>query len=74
MEYNFDYITKLFKTDVNELTDEAKEDIQDISNNIHYTLSNRYNSYLFHLIPVLYSMTFLIGSYVFTYKVFVNND
>lgn len=64
MEYNFKFLTDL-KTN----PDSFQSELSDFMNAIDSKFSYKSNVNLLHIVPILYSLTFLIGTSIFTYKI-----
>ncbi len=70
MEYNFNYIKDLY-TKYSENRDASISQINEINILMDY-IDERIDgakSNIFHIVPIVYSSVFLIGSFVFGYKI-----
>lgn len=68
MDYNFNYIK-----DMRQKCDDTSYEFFTITNTIDARVSERTNSGLFHIVPILYTMTFAFGSLVFAYQLLLND-
>jgi hypothetical protein len=64
-EYNLQYLFDLCHND------DKRYEYEKVMNKIDDNISNTKTPIVFHLVPILYSMTFLIGMSVFGYKVII---
>ena len=71
MEYNFNYIKDLY-TKYSENSDTSLSQINEINILMDYIderIDGVKRSNIFHIVPIVYSSVFLIGSFVFGYKI-----
>lgn len=64
MEYNLNYLVDI-------KNDYDNQELDIIINNLDKKISEYKPNFLFHLVPILYSTTFILGISTFVYKIFL---
>ncbi len=71
MDYNFQYLLDLYHDDNANKSIEHSYELNKIINRVDHVVDESDDTALFHIVPVLYSMAFFVGTLIMIYKILI---
>lgn len=70
MEYNFQYLLDLYHdNDKENRSLESSHELYKIMNDVDNAINKTESSRLFHIVPIFYSVTLIVGTFIMIYKI-----